>query len=181
MPGRMKAPALQVPANQIEAEQLLGDIGKLQRQVAGIELRMNERLAGIKASYEQEAQPLNAEIDEKFRALHAWAEAHRDELLAGRGKTVKLATGELSWRISPPSVRVTKPEAVIEALGRLGLERFVRTKKEIDKQAVLAEPGAVAGVKGISVTHPEEFVAKPFESAIEKVETVKATDLKRRA
>ncbi len=164
-----------VPKTRPEAEQLLADIGRLQRSVTGIECRMNDRLAEIKAKYEQEAQPLNSELDAKFQALHAWAEGHREELLRGGGKTVHLATGDLSWRRTPPSVRITKAPVVLEALRRLGLKDFIRTKEDVNREAILADPTAVKGVKGISVSQREEFVAKPYESEIEKVEPAKAT------
>ena len=169
----MKTAALAVPRTQIEAEALLLSIGKLQREHAAIELRMNDRLATIQADHAQQAQPLNAAIEEQFQALHAWAEAHREELLAGKGKTVQLATGELSWRTSPPSVRVTHPAVAVETLKRLGLGDLVRVKEEINKEAILADPDRVHGIGGIRVLHPETFVAKPFESEIERAEPVK--------
>lgn len=174
---KKKAAALTVPVPrmQAEAEQLLGDIGRLQREVAGIELRMNDALAGIRATAEQEAQPLNEGIETKFEALHAWAEAHRDELLKPGSKTAHLATGDLSWRVSPPSVSLRKTDKVIEALKSLGLTRFIRTKEEVAKDLILAERAAVEGVKGISITQKEEFVAKPHASEIEKVEPAKTT------
>ena len=172
---KTQALVVAVPKTQAEAEQLLGDIGRMQRVVSGIELRMNDQLSEIKTAHEQEAQPYNAEIDAAFAALHAWAEAHREELLRAGGKTAHLATGDLSWRRTPPSVRVTKPDVVVEALKRLGLGDFVRTKEEVNKEAVLADPSAVKAVKGITVTQREEFVARPFESEIEKAEPAKAT------
>ena len=42
------------------------------------------------------------------------------------------------------------------------------------KDLILAEPEAVDHIKGISITQKEEFVAKPFESEIERAEPAKA-------
>ena len=56
-----------------------------------------------------------------------------------------------------------------EALKSFGLERFLRTKEEIDKTAILAEPDAVEHIKGISITQREEFVIVPFETKLEEV------------
>jgi phage host-nuclease inhibitor protein Gam len=170
---RIKIAAVAYTARTREdAEALLGDIGRAQREVARIEADMNDQLAAIKARAEQEAAPYNDQIEAKFAAVHAWAEANRDTLCQ-RGKTARLATGELSWRQRPPSVCITGADKVVEALQRLGLTQFLRQKTEVNKEAVLDEPAAVAGVRGITVvTGVEDFVAKPYESEIERAEPV---------
>lgn len=170
-----KTTALTVPTprNQEAANELLAEVGRLQRELAQLELGMNSELAARKEVWAEDAAPLNAQLEETFRALYIWAEANREELLHDGGKTVKLSAGELSWRMTPPSVRVTGPEVVLETLRRLGLTRFIRVKDELDKVAVLAEPEAVAGVKGLSISQREEFVAKPFETQLEQATPVK--------
>lgn len=170
---RIKTDSIAAPASQAEAEKLLAEIGGLQREVMRVEHAMNDELAAIKDRHEKLAQPLNAEIDAKFSALHIWAEANRQELLKGKSKTAKLATGELLWRTTPPSVRISGGEVVLERLKQLGMNDLIRTKEEINKEAVLADPARVEGVKGITITQREEFVAKPFESQIERAEPVK--------
>jgi len=56
---------------------------------------------------------------------------------------------------------------VIETLNRLGLSQFVRSKEEINKEAILNEPEAVKGVAGITVvTGVEDFVITPFEQDV---------------
>lgn len=172
---RIKTAALPVPRDQKEAEALLLRIGTLQRQVSRIEAGMNDMLADIKARHEEQAAPANAEIEVAFQALHAWAEANRETLCPGRLKTAKLATGEIAWRVTPPSVRIMKPEVVIERLKHLGLTDLLRTREDINKDAILADPARVESVKGIAITQREEFVAKPYESQIERVEPVKTT------
>lgn len=172
-PHRIKTAAIQAPTSQSEAEELLAEIGTLQRRVTRIEADMNEQLSDIKDRHEKAAQPLNADIESKFRALHVWAEANRHELLKGKLKTVKLSTGELLWRTTPPSVRLTKQDVVLESLRRLGLTDLIRTKEEVNKEAILADPERVAGIKGISISQGEDFVAKPYESQIERAEPVK--------
>lgn len=170
---RIKTPAIAAPRTREEAEALLAAIGRSQREVTRIEADLNDQITALKAEAEQSAALYNAEIEGCFRALHAWAEAHRDELCPRGTKTARLATGEICWRQRPPSVRVTGAERVIEALRRLGLGRFIRTKEEVDKEAILSEPEAVRGVKGLSViTGVEDFVAKPYETEIERAEPV---------
>lgn len=155
-----------------EVNEAIAQIGAAQRERDRIATAMNEELAAVRARYEQEAAP-HAGVIEQFRqGIHIWAEANRVELTRdGKTKTVKLASGEISWRTRPPKVRITGEGIVAEALKRLGLERFLRTKVEIDKNAILADPDAVAGVKGIALSQGEDFVIRPFETEIEEVQS----------
>jgi phage host-nuclease inhibitor protein Gam len=57
-------------------------------------------------------------------------------------------------------------EAVLDALRRAGLSRFIRTKDEVNKEAILNEPEAVARIPGISISQGEDFVVTPFEAEL---------------
>ena len=168
--NRIKADAAPAAQSRSDAETLLADIGHNQRRVTEIEAAMNDRLSAIKAEFEQPAAPFNDAIKAKFASLQVRAEANREDLLTARSKTVRLATGELSWRTTPPSVRITGTDMVMENLKRMGFGDLIRTKEEINKEAILAEPERVEGLKGITISQREEFVAKPFESQIERAE-----------
>ena len=86
------------------------------------------------------------------------------DITAGGGKTVNLITGEVSWRQRPPSIAVRGAEAVLESLRTLGLHRFIRTKDEVNKEAMLNEPELAATVAGVSVIKgKEDFAITPFE------------------
>ena len=170
---KIKTNAIDAPSSQQEAEALLLEIGKAQREVARIEADMNDHLAEIKDGFEKAAQPFNDEVAEKFSALHIWAEAHKDELLKGKLKTAKISTGELSWRTTPPRVSVRKSDEVIDMLKRMKLSHLVRTKEEVNKEAILNEPDAIKGIAGLSIVQKEEFAAKSFESQIERVMSIK--------
>ena len=51
----------------------------------------------------------------------------------------------------------------------MGLARFVRTKQEPNKEAMLNEIDAVRGIAGISiVTGVEDFVITPFEAKVDQ-------------
>ena len=63
-------------------------------------------------------------------------------------------------------MRVTGAEAVLDALRRMGLKRFIREKEEVNKDAILNEPAAVAHVPGIAISQGEDFVVVPFEAEL---------------
>ena len=62
---------------------------------------------------------------------------------------------------------VRNAESVIEVLENFGLHEFIRTKQEVNKEAVLANPQAVSKIEGINIrSGEEEFIIKPFEQEI---------------
>lgn len=170
---RIKTEAAAVVFQTREAvNEAIAQIGNAQRERERIETAMNEELAAIKARYEADAAQHAAVIKDFGKGIQIWAEANRADLTRdGRTKTVRLAAGEFSWRTRPPKVRITGEGIVIEALKKLGLGRFIRTKEEIDKNAILADPDAVAGVKGIGLSQGEDFVIRPFATEIEEVQS----------
>lgn len=170
------APITPVPTTRAEAEALLARIGEGQRSVQDTLTRMNAEMAIIKQVYEDEARPQREQIEADFAALAAWSEGARGELLKGDAKSVKLTSGELGWRTTPPRVTLSKIGVVIASLKALNLHRFLRQTEEVNKDAMLAEPEAVRGVKGVSITQTEMFWAKPFGTEIEQTQLVRAAE-----
>lgn len=171
MASRKSIPALILPVAQsmAEASAMVSRIGLLQRERQRIEAAMNDRLASIKEEHEAEALPLAQEIDRLTHAVQGWAMAHRDELTkGGKVKSAALAAGEIGWRTSPPKVVVRGAEAVMDTLRRLGLSRFIRTKEELNKEAILNEPAAIAGVPGLKIEQQETFFVSPFETELQE-------------
>lgn len=158
-------------SDQDEANAAIAEIGIAQRKRAEINTAMNAELAIVRARYEEAAAPHATVIKDFGKGIQIWAEANRIALTRdGRTKTIKLAAGEFSWRTRPPSVRITGEGIVIEALKRMGLERFIRRKEEVDKNAILADPDAVRDIKGVSIKQGEDFIIKPFATEIEEVQ-----------
>lgn len=162
------AEAVRAPRDRAEAEEMLAQLGAVQRDLALAEAALAETVAGAKAAAEAAARPLQAQQEALLRGLQLWAEANRHALTeGGRTKTVKLATGEIAWRARPPKVVLRDLTAVQEALVSLGLQRFLRTKVEVNKEAMLAEPAVARQVPGVSIgSEGEEFVAAPVAAAL---------------
>ena len=146
-----------------EAQSAIKQIGDLQREHARRTTVMNDAIAAITEAEAPQLDELNKRIETLQAGVQTWCEANREQL-CGKGKTANLITGEVSWRVRPPSVRVTGEESVIDLLKRMTLGRFVRTKEAVNKEAILNEPDSVAGVPGIKViSGVEDFVIVPFE------------------
>jgi phage host-nuclease inhibitor protein Gam len=163
--AKMKRQAEQapVPQDRAEAERALARLGEIQRSQAVTAKALEETIAQAKTKADEEARPLVEEAALLTRGLEIWATANRLTLTDGnRTKTVKLAGGEIAWRSKPPSVKLKDVPSVVSALVSLGLERFLRRKVEVNKEAMLAEPAIAATVAGVTIASDgEEFVVTP--------------------
>ena len=156
-----------VPQNREQAAAMIAEIGALNRDLARTQAAMNDELAFVKERHELQAEPMKDRIEALTTGVQTWAEANRDALTQhGKTKTAALTTGEIAWRLRPPSVRVTGAEAVLDALRKMGLGRFIREKQEVNKEAILNEPEVVAHVPGIAISQGEDFVVTPFEAEL---------------
>jgi phage host-nuclease inhibitor protein Gam len=165
----VKAPALPAPQSREEVALLIARIGECQRRRQVIEAAMGDEMAAIKERFEAQAQPLAEEIGQLTSGVQIWCEANRDDICPKGSKTAPFPTGEVSWRVTPPAVRVSGAEAVMDTLRRLGLHRFLRAKEEINKEAILHEPEAIKGIAGIQITQKEELIVRPFETQLDEV------------
>lgn len=158
------ASAALVPTDAAKADIMLARIGTLVRERRAIQSALEERITEAKQFAAAKAEPLDAEIDTLTRGLQLWAEANRAALTNGFStKTIKLAAGDLLWRTRPPSVRISKADAVLAALRERQLVQFIRTTEEVDKAAMLRDPDRARLVPGVIIgSEGEEFVVEPI-------------------
>lgn len=168
----IKAPAaaFRVPQTRDEAVNMVAQIGHHQRERERLRLDLDGQITALREKYEGLMSPHVVELKALTSGVHTWAEAHRDELTqGGKVKTANLMTGELRWRITPPSVVLVRVSAALEELRLKGLGRFIRTKDEVNKEAILADPAAVSGCNFIGIKQSEDFVVVPFSTELEEV------------
>ncbi|HMS05363.1 MAG TPA: host-nuclease inhibitor Gam family protein [Burkholderiaceae bacterium] len=169
MATRVKSKTLPaVPQSKDDCAAQIKTLGDVQRDFERQRAAMNDAIAAITAEHQPRLEALTTRLEALQTGIQAWCEAHREELCAKGLKTAQFVTGEVAWRIRPPSVKVRGEEAVIETLKRLGLARFVRTAEAVNKEAILNELDAARGVAGITiVTGVEDFAITPFEARAE--------------
>jgi phage host-nuclease inhibitor protein Gam len=115
-------------------------IGDLQRDMGREAAAMNDAIAEITAKHQPTIDAIKVRLDALLQDVHGWCEANRTDLTEnGKTKTANFITGSVQWRNDPPSVTVRNGDKVLEMLGALGLGCYVRTKKEINKEAILAD------------------------------------------
>lgn len=171
-PNRIKQEAapFPVPQHRDQVIEAIAEIGRRQRERVRIETAMNDDLAKVREAWEKQAAPHLDAIRELQRGVQIWCEANRDLLTqGGKVKYAHLASGEVKWRLTPPKVIIRAAENVLNYLKKAGLHHLIRTKEEVNKEAILTDLDSVMGVKGISISQREEFVIRPFETELEEV------------
>lgn len=170
----LKKTVVEVPKDLAEAAAFIHNIGATTRQIDEINTGLNEKIESLKHEAMKKVAPLSKQQDDLLEGLHTFAESRREDLTeGGKKKTVDLPTGSMSWRFTPPAVSLKDVEKVKKEIAKLTLVRFLRTKVEVDKEALLREPEVAKKIKGITISQKEEFVVKPSETDAEIRITVK--------
>jgi phage host-nuclease inhibitor protein Gam len=148
-------------------------IGNLRRAIAGLEAGLNDEIAKLTEAAEKTAQPYREQLEAAAAGLEAWCTEHRKELTnGGKTKTIELGTGTVAWRRRPPSVRLRgKVQDIIARCLDARMPRifrtFVRTKYELNKEAMLARPDKAEELDGVTIVSAgEDFAIDPLEAEI---------------
>ena len=183
------APEFPVPQSVDEVNMAIDKIGESQRALQTLEAEMNNKVSAIKSEYGLRAEPHVAEIKSLAAGVQVYCDAHRGELTQNmKVKFARLAAGEVTWRLGNPTVRLKKgisEETILQLLRGLKRTEFIRSKDELDKEAVLGSeevrtaldelvftPGKpkvvqVAGLAELTVQQAESFAIKPHASELE--------------
>jgi phage host-nuclease inhibitor protein Gam len=151
------------PVNRDEAEHYLARIGDIQRLTQLNRTVLAEAVARVTADIEAYSAKLAEEHDRLFRGLQLWAEANRHALTdGGKTKTVRMGNGTIAWRQAPPSVQIKGQDAVLAYLMEKKGEEFLRTKVEINREAMLANAEQASKIPGVTIKSAgESFVIEP--------------------
>lgn len=118
----------------------LNRLAKIEQEQAKKTAKLQERIAALNAKHHQANEPLETEAAELKAAISEYAAANREELTGGKGKTAKLANGCIKWRKGRPTVQIQGDTvAIIAAIKRRKLSRWLVVKEEISKTAILKE------------------------------------------
>jgi phage host-nuclease inhibitor protein Gam len=167
---RIAAPAHRAtPQTAAEASNAMGELGTAMAERARLQAELDKAIAEITARYQPKIQALAGQVKDLVAGLQTWAEANKDELTSDGKRSINLGTGELGWRLNPPKVKVTGLVKVIEILKAKGLEMLVAVKEDVNKKAVLEDPGRIKGIKGLEVVQDETFWAKPASVDMEEI------------
>jgi phage host-nuclease inhibitor protein Gam len=153
--------ALPVPTSLAQAATYQRNIGRALGAIQHIEQALQERVDELAKEAEEKVVQHQASIVAMGKAVRAFAEAHRQELTdGGARKSVTVPNaGSFRWYTTPPAIQVAKEEveAVIERIKTLGFTEFIRTKEELNKEAMLEKPDVAREIAGVSISKKEKF------------------------
>ncbi len=167
-----KKPVVPAPQDLNEAADFVRRIGEAERAIELANNEMNAKLEEVKQPFVEQVDQHQQQLALLVEGLYAYAQGNRTVLTNdGKKKTVTLPTGTFSWRMTPKAVSIKGKDALIAKLKDLKLDRFIRTKEEVDKEAMLKEEEVAAAVDGVTIEQREEFVVKPSETKAEVAAT----------
>lgn len=162
---RIKALSLR---SRAEFDQTIDQLARLTVALRQAEAARDEQLQAVRALHDGPCADLKTEIERLALAAEKYAEGHRDDLLPGKAKSAETALAIFGWRLGQPTLKTLNKawtwDRVLEELGARGLSRFIRTKREPDKDAlkVHLQPEELAAV-GCRIDQAETFFVEPKE------------------
>lgn len=149
-----------------EAAECERQIGDIIRQIRENEVSRDEELVRVAREADEKIMALQRQAFVLGRKLHAYAEKERGALTEnGKRKVVALGTaGIVQWYRTPAALSAKNPETIIAYLEEAGLTRFIRTKKELDRETMLKEQEAAVTIPGVTITQRDKFFIRPADS-----------------
>ncbi|QCG89363.1 host-nuclease inhibitor Gam family protein [Azospirillum sp. TSH100] len=147
-----------------QATAVVGRIGAAQVQLSRLKGSLDVAIAQANLAYETAAAPLRTAIAADTELLRGYFDANRASLLTGGKKSVALPTGMIGVKKTTAKVVVADVDALLKRLeDDRKLRRFIRTKCEVDRAALLAEPKVAVTIEGVSIEGGEDaFFVKPL-------------------
>ncbi|MBP2309396.1 nuclease inhibitor protein [Azospirillum melinis] len=149
---------------QDQAAAVVGRIGAAQVQLGRLKASLDVAVAQANLAYETAAAPLRTAISADTELLRGYFDANRASLLTGGKKSVALSTGTMGVKKTTAKLVVADVDALLKRLEEdRKLRRFIRTKSEVDRAALLAEPKVAVTIDGVSIEGGEDaFFVKPL-------------------
>jgi phage host-nuclease inhibitor protein Gam len=163
-------PTVVPPENRDQASEYVSRIAANDAHIASVQAELDAELKLVKKRYDAVSMVFVTAREELLQGLAAWAASNRSDLTSG-GKTkfADLTTGRIGWRDMPPKVSITKPEEVLKWLveKRGKFVKFVRVKKEINRESMLEHKDLALQIEGVSIKGSgEEFYVNPLTSPL---------------
>lgn len=140
MAARRKAQAIDIPTSRAEAEALVRDYARLEHEAGHVRGIADRLIADAKASRDASLATIEAQQASLFARLKGWWEVHGEDEAKGK-RSIAVDGTQIGLRKTTPKLVILnklKPDAALAWL-RERAPRFIRTKQEIDKDAIVRE------------------------------------------
>jgi phage host-nuclease inhibitor protein Gam len=177
--ARIKKTTIEITTRQ-QAEEAVGAAGRTQNALNGMRLEMDRKIGSIREQYEGTLDRLQVDLERTVASLEAWASANQDEFPAGR-KSIEFVHGTVGFRTGQPKLKTARGstwDKVAAKIEALGLDRYLRRKTEVDREAIIAARDTLTAgemlAMGVAVAQDETFYVEPKAEALEQGATVAA-------
>ncbi|PXW78984.1 phage host-nuclease inhibitor protein Gam [Blastomonas natatoria] len=143
MAKRRKAAAVEAPQTRGEAIALAQLYVEAERTASWSQQLLDDQIAKAKADHARRMENIEPHLQHAFTGLRAWWAANSAELTKGKRRSIELGPVTLGERTGMPKLKLPKgmnAEAALAWLKGLrwkGARGFIRTKEELDKEAVI--------------------------------------------
>jgi phage host-nuclease inhibitor protein Gam len=172
--------------NTTELSDGVASIASLRRERDAKASEFNERISVIQVELSEAIEPYDRKIAHLATGVKYFADQNKSKLLEGDSKTIKLPTGQLSYRSQPTSVKTKSSVKLVEKIldendlsawwAKIVIKLskvFLRVKLELDKEACLKNKETAREKLGIEFNEDEEkFYIKPAE--MDEIEVIDA-------
>jgi phage host-nuclease inhibitor protein Gam len=157
-----------------EAEAAMRDLAISANMIRYLTAERDAEVLAINQRFETDLAKSQQQLASLTDALRVWAETHPEEFPKGR-KSIDLTSGVLGFRTGTPKLallsRAWNWDKVLHAI-KLRAFNFIRTKEEVDKEAILAFVAAgpetpaeleakICRPLGVKVVQEESFYIDP--------------------
>jgi phage host-nuclease inhibitor protein Gam len=171
-------------ATRDDAEALFGDLALTTVNRIRVSNKMDAELTAVRQKYEGNLAAMDEDLKQKTDTLRAWAEANPDQFPKGR-KSIQFVHGTIGFRTGNPTLKLLSRawtwDKVLKTIIELGLSnRFIRTKEEVDKEAIIAADSTNATMAsaaiacssfGTKVVQDESFFVDPIITEVDARQT----------
>lgn len=171
---RLKTAAIAAPQSTHDCACRISLYGQLQSRRADLVAEMSERQRQIGEEYQERITNIDERLKVEHTAIQMFCEPNRGALADENGvKYIEFTTGRVEWRKQPDTIAAPQKQenldTVLGILEQRGLHRFIRVKREINKDGMLAEKsnlaGLISGIPGLSLRIGQEaFTVKPLQN-----------------
>ncbi|MGQ2942676.1 MAG: host-nuclease inhibitor Gam family protein [Blastomonas fulva] len=168
MAKRRKAAAVDAPQTMAEALALADRYVALEQAAARAQAFLDKQIADAKSTHAITMETIEPQLQTAFAGLRAWYAANAAELTKGKRRSIELGPIVLGERTGMPKLKLPKGMKADAALAWLkglrwaGVTGFIRTKDELDKEAMIKVLRAPNDAPGDILAARELFTEHQF-------------------
>lgn len=154
------------PISEQQFDEAFKTYKESEEQKATVTAQLNQAVSKASEKYNQKLKDLATASANAEAVVKQYCEENKI-LFEGAERSFKTAYGTVGYRTTPYAVRINdgiKPEDIIKALKKKGLEMYIVTKEDLDKKALVAnrnEPKLQKALTGLAeIEQGEAFFIK---------------------